>query len=446
MQRMRRVVEGARVLGLRLAPIMLLSCVALVSCPNAIAQSARTYEVVSPASKNGADVESDGIARVSAAGDRVSYVSFGNFAGGGASGSLYNQMFSVRGPSGWATRGINPPLTPDESDTPREYPFIAFSDDLAQGVAWINQAKPPLGGPRTGRMFLWNSGSGVFAPIVVPYTTVSSDGESWFVGASRDFEHIVFDTDRALTADAPLAGDGIDQSYLYQSVGGELRLLGVSPPVDSNGAATGVGLGRGRRGVFSNPYPGDNAISADGSHFFFSTYISDVLDSRRALYAHVDEGSSRTTVRVDESERTDCAGDPTCGGDGTPDPMPDPIERASFFQMASADGSKAFFTSAERLTTDAVTDGQNPDLYRWEANAPVGERLTDLTTGDPEGGGVGGGYLEDPVPGAVIGGNDEGTVLYFVGTRNIGRRGCRRATESLRMAGGGRGRLHRHAR
>ena len=125
------------------------------------------------------------------------------------------------------------------------------------------------------------------------------------------------------------------------------------------------------------------------------------------------------TTRVSASERTDCAGDPTCGGDDVPDAAPDPVPSGAQFGLASADGSVAVFASQAKLTDDATaTTAGGPglsygldacvlvrcDLYRWNAKAPEDERLTDLTTADASGGGVLG----------VLGGSRDASRVYFV--------------------------------
>jgi hypothetical protein len=72
------------------------------------------------------------------------------------------------------------------------------------------------------------------------------------------------------------------------------------------------------------------------------------------------------------------------------------------FLGASADGTKIFFNSAVKLTPDASAGGEG-DLYRYDFEAPEGERLTDLTpTGVPA-----------QVNGA-LGSAADGRTIYFV--------------------------------
>lgn len=98
------------------------------------------------------------------------------------------------------------------------------------------------------------------------------------------------------------------------------------------------------------------------------------------------------TVAVSASERP---GDPPFVGAANPD----------FYAAKSTDGSVAFFKAGVPLTEGAGTGS----LYRWDANAPEGQRLTELSQ-DPLGqpGVVG--------PAAV---SDDARSVYFVATGEL---------------------------
>ena len=51
------------------------------------------------------------------------------------------------------------------------------------------------------------------------------------------------------------------------------------------------------------------------------------------------------------------------------------------FMGATPDGSHAFFKSRQKLTDDSTATAGAEDLYRFDANAPAGQRLTDLAPG-----------------------------------------------------------------
>src|SRR4029077_3556556 len=73
------------------------------------------------------------------------------------------------------------------------------------------------------------------------------------------------------------------------------------------------------------------------------------------------------------------------------------------FWMASADGSRAFFTTNDSLLP-ADTDSA-PDLYMYDHTAPAGARLTLVSTGSA---GIDG-YVE-----SVVGSSADGHYVYFV--------------------------------
>ena len=85
------------------------------------------------------------------------------------------------------------------------------------------------------------------------------------------------------------------------------------------------------------------------------------------LFARTD---ATATVQLDASERTDCAGDLTCGGDNIPDPAPARSSAPSKFLDASADGTRAYFTSIAALTDDAPEVGAQ-NLYMFDTTKPA---------------------------------------------------------------------------
>jgi hypothetical protein len=71
------------------------------------------------------------------------------------------------------------------------------------------------------------------------------------------------------------------------------------------------------------------------------------------------------------------------------DGEPAEVRDARFLAAKADDGSLALFTSRHKLTDDATSCAScEGDLYLWDGGAVEGERLTDLTTADPQGGRV----------------------------------------------------------
>jgi hypothetical protein len=281
------------------------------------------------------------------------------------------------------TRGISPPK--DASALARPPRSLAFSSDLTKAIVTTNAEIMPTGLPEGAfRLYLQeNSGSqssyqllsSPFQPITTP---LSNADDFEFAGASDDFTHVLFVSTVALTADALLD----DSLKVYESVNGDLRLASVLPSGDPAPAS----LPGARRPLITALHPGSRVVTPDGSRVFFTAFGS-------GLY--VREGGT-TTRPISASER--------------PGDDPELATAGAVFQASSeADGSTVFFTSAVQLTGDAKANDGVPDLYRWDANALPGHRLLDLTTGDPQGGGVLG----------VSGAATDGSRVYFVATGNL---------------------------
>ena len=132
-----------------------------------------------------------------------------------------------------------------------------------------------------------------------------------------------------------------------------------------------------------------HAVSEDGSRVFWSTsdfhlYMRDLTDSK--------------TLRLDMPE-AGCLAKNKCSEEG-----------GAFFQIASADGSRVFFTDTQRLTADAGTLRGDPDLYECliveEAAGPRCQ-LSDLTPAP-------GLHQGADVQGDVVGASEDGSWVYFV--------------------------------
>ena len=168
---------------------------------------------------------------------------------------------------------------------------------------------------------------------------------------------------------------------LYEWSGGVLTPVSILPGGVSADAEEGARLGYGNKLV-------RNAVSADGSRVFFQA-----ARSEGHLYVR--------DVPREESAQLDTPEAGATGGEGQGD-----------YQDASSSGDRAFFIDESRLTTDATSSSENPDLYMCEVGAVVaGEldcshHLKDLTVG------FGGGAAD--VLGAVLGVSEDGSYVFFV--------------------------------
>lgn len=362
-------------------------------CPNAAFRTGlsadlpdcRAYEKVSPADKNGGDVERSFLTRAATSGasftgDAVAYASRYQFADI-ESGAPYAQYRSHRVASGWVTRGISAPLDPDPNQNGPLGSFTMFlSGDLRKTVVRTNSDLAPgwnallngswglysqdLTTPVSGYQLL----SAPDSPLSPNFDPTFNFRDFEFVAATPDLGHVVFNSARQLTADGPPdSQETVDA--VYEWANGEVRFVSELPSGDPAQIAAGGGDER-DVGQF---HPGEHVISDDGQRIFFSDIT---LGRPGRLY--VREGGSVTRL-VSVSER---AGDD-----------PAAAHRTEFHGARASDGGVAFLSATDKLTDDATAGGPaddavTPDLYRWEADAPAGDRMTDLTTADGGGGGV----------------------------------------------------------
>ena len=341
----------------------------------------RAWEMVSPSNKFGAALEAisreGGLIQASESGGAISYVANAPIEAEpeGNPARELTQVLSTRSPEGWISKDI---ATPHDKATgvvagePAEYRF--FSPDLSQAL--VDQQtfnETPLSSEASEKTpYLRNDENGSYSPLVtagnVPAGTKFGN-QVTFSDASPDLSHVVLSSEVALTA-APIA----QQLSLYEWAGGQLQLVSVLPG-SSNSPAPRPFLGFSGRDV-------RHAISNDGARVFWS--------AEQHLFMR--DTVKRETVQIDANQ----------GG-----PPPGPEQHEAQFQMASNDGSRVFFTDAERLTEDSTAKSQfppEPDLYEYDI---ASGKLTDLTVDHNSG-------ESAEVQGVVPGGDEAGTRAYAV--------------------------------
>jgi len=395
----------------------------------------RAWEDVSPADKNSGDIVGDS-SFVNAAPDTpglpaavtfAALTGFQDVHGTGVATQYISQRTTQPDTSGWTTHALTP--VEDALSLPataRGLPPLYqgdLSSDLTRGVLKEWTSHP--GNPDVAkvenlylRTDLRTPGPGAYqllttCPLCTTTNTPlpplrSGNQAPIFAGASGDYSHVVFESKLNLTANA--TGGNYK---LYEASNGSLRMLSVpgNPGCPSAQPCSAAGIGA---VTFLTPH----TISSDGSRVLFTAPINNGSDtptdhvtgaSASKIYEFDDHGtadpSDDTTVEVNASELTDCAGDPTCGGDGVPDPAPATPLPANY-EDASADGSRVFFTTQERLTDDAPTDGQQ-HLYMWSLTPDgQGHHLTVLD--------VNANSIEAPAVRGVLGVSRDGHFVYFV--------------------------------
>jgi hypothetical protein len=358
----------------------------------------RSWEMVSPPNKHGADLLSirGGVIQAAAGGGALSYLASAPTEAAAAGNSVDVQVLARRGEDGWVSEDLATPHTV-ASGAPGghglEYRF--FSEDLGLGVVQpfgvLDESLAP-GEASEQTAFLRSDFAaggaagvcevGCYRPLVtgvgaaanVPEGTIfgvnqGTGGECvgglcgpQFVGASPGGKHVVL---RSLV---PLIAGATEKS-VYEWSEGHLSLVSMLPDGVAAAASSNPGLGH-YEGLAELDERG--AVSVDGSRVVWSE-----SSGKRGLY-----------LRDMETEETMALG-----------------AAGSVFAAASADDSRIFFTDGGDLFVFVVTSGS-------------GEALAGRVVRVTEGAGV---------LGTVIGASEDGSDAYFVGNGVVGDGGERGA-------------------
>lgn len=322
----------------------------------------RAWELVSPIDKNGGEIIASPFrTRAAEDGSALLFASLQAFPKtpgieGGGTSSEYMALRSGDsdpGNNGWNVRGKTPILESvglGGALLGSEARFWSAAPDLSKGAFYTSM---PLKGTDLNveaGINLYVSDTNLRGPDPLTFKLVSKCPRCeetnqkllpfdqltppTFAGASADFQQILFESRLRLTSDATA-----NDVNLYEWDDGSLRLAGILPngePAQRSIVADGASV------QFSPRYL-RRGISADGSRLFFTVAPSTLL-TRGTIYGRT---AGRTTFQVNASELA----------------SPESPQSASFWGM-SADGSRAFFTTPERLTEDAP-EGPSK-LYMWK--------------------------------------------------------------------------------
>lgn len=384
---------------------------------------ARQWELVSPPDKRGATLGPAGevgVIQAAADGSAISYIASGPTEAQPPGAVEAVQVLSTRSGAGWSSRDIATPHEAAPGDTPGiapEYRF--FSKDLSTSVVqpWgrFNPTLSPEASEQTPYLHtLGTCTSNCFTPLVtgkpgvanVPAGTQFAEEQlceenngisefarticgPLFEGASPDASHVL------LRSHVPLL-PGVPPEELYEWTAGHLALVSVLPeneageelpaPVGPDGS-TWPRLGT-QYGIFGGS--ARRAIAADGTRVFW--------ESEAKLFLR--DTAKDKTVQLDAPE----PGCPQGTGEGECE------GGHAHFQIASADGSRVYFTDERRLTKDAGARTSEPDLYECKIGEVAGGEpacaLSDLTPLR--------GSESANVQGAVLGASKDGSSIYFV--------------------------------
>jgi hypothetical protein len=354
----------------------------------------RAWELVSPADKRGVAIEpiahEGGLIQAAASGHGLAFVASapaGEEEPAGNRAPELTQLISTRtSPGSWSTVNLttsNEAAQGIVADHRREYQF--FSTDLSLGAVFpieslLASETEPTAEPIDEHTVYVRNTSCTVEPCYGLLATSSSAG-LLFYGATANLQHAVVLSPTPLVAGA--TGQGLYEWSATEAAPGEghFKLVSVLP---EGKQATGR-VEPGTLGKYEGPR---NAMSEDGSRVVWEAVATE------HLYESVlnKETGSFETTQIDV---------PAVGL--VPARKPHPI-----FQTASLDGSKVFFTDDQRLTKNASPEEETTgDLYVYEPEKPVGERLTDLTPDLNSG-------ESAAVQGGVIGASTDGAYVYFV--------------------------------
>ena len=360
--------------------------------PSAFLPDCRAYEQASPIDKDGGDVVT-GVysAKASPAGDAVTFGSTYGLPGGVGSQGLPT-FRAVRTGAGWTSTGVLPAGSEAQIANVKGWlPDLSLFFDFARR----------LGSPPTETM-LATTGQGAPRPVT-PFAPGAPGLPTHYVGASADGSTALFEGAGKVSAWDSATGKMNEASVLNSTSATQAALPhgAVAGPYDwiRENAANGGGSA-------ADYYLQDErAVSEDGSVFFTAAGSGRIFQrlhptAPQSPVVHEGEAGEECTVAEDACTLAVSASHRT---------PPDPAGRApAAFQVASADGTAAFFTSSEKLTAESNTgpEVQAPVIgrARLEGEGPAGEREPEfLKSAHAVGIAVAGGhvYWADPTDGEI---------------------------------------------
>ncbi len=353
------------------------------SCPNDLLRTGpsaklphcRAYEQVTPTDKSGSDAYGSTYSvQASSVGDGITSYTFAGFPG--AESFQENNIFLSHFAGGeWSTVGLNPPPSYGDRGITR-----AWTSDLRLSFATNSSLSTPT--IQTSLMLRESAGS--FA-VLIPTGVGFSVGSFRLAGAFDNSSKAVFRANGNVpvtSGPAPLTTES--NVYLYDRETGELTLAGLLPDSACGSPPCVPASGSEAPAAFEGYVQDGHVVSPSGDVYFTDVGTGQLYLRRDAA------GPGATTVQVSASERT----------------VPDPAGTfAPTFMGATLDGSHAFFISQQKLTDDSTATAGAEDFYRYDVEAPAGQRLTDL------------------VPGAkavgLLGYSDEGDRVYFAANADL---------------------------
>jgi hypothetical protein len=376
----------------------------------------RGWELVSPPNKEGADIEpltETGVIQAAASGNGITYLANAPTEANPQGYAIKAQVLSSRSSAAWSSRDISVPHS-SVTGIPNGQEYKFFNPELTlsavQPFGEFNAALSAEASESTAYLhdLSGSCGSACYHPLVtgkpgfanVPENIrfgkeeeckpkVTGTGIPLFAcgpefnGASEDLNHLVLRSAAALTTGA---------HGLFEWNDGVLAPVSVLP--DGEAAETPT---LGFRDLAAR-----GAISSDGSRIVWE---AEAEGQRRLFLRDMTSGTTGETVQLDAPGCESCESGLDAGG-----------VNISGFQFANAEGSRVFFTSEHRLTSDSGANAaaREADLYECRIVLEAGKqtcKLKDLTPKHvtPERGEEGA-----DVKGGVLGASSDGSYIYFV--------------------------------
>lgn len=372
---------------------------ALGAAPSALAlPDGRVYEMVSPPEKNGGEVQPigqlDTAALASPTGDRFLFTSPLAFAGATGVGTN-NGYVAAAGLPSWTTSSLSLPMTAPTTGSQLQ-PVALQSEDLTRFVVLSNT--DPATHTRTSGVngYLVDQLAGTRRLVTPPPAVGTGDYLSEngvtthatfrgiFRDATPDLSHILVYTSLQLTSDAPATGT---KSYVIDTETVTPELVSVLPGEVPTAISTGT-IATSQAGIVGRAFSrADNLISDGGSRVYFGVSGAGVA----GLYVRVN-GTQSVQVNADEKA------------------VPTVTSGSARMLEITPDGRYAFFRTNQALV-DADT-GSGYDIYRFDLEAPAGDRLTLVTVdSEPADGATGIGSSD---ANGSLGISEDGSGIYFM--------------------------------
>ncbi len=301
-----------------------------------------------------------------------------------------NEYISRRTSSGWITTN----LTPERLESSGEAGFKAFDSELGKGLlAAESPSLTPSAPSEYANLYgLSSTGPSDLEPVIRREGERSAPEFSIvYAGATPDLSHVLFEANDSLTREtefAPEPSGNAEQTNLYESVNGELRLVNVLP--GDTEAAPGATFGSGTilNGGGNVGYAFDDAISANGERIFWSSDAGQVYvrEEGRRTVEIPDHNGKFLTASADGSEVL--LSDGTLYNLETKTEVPLAEGKGGFKGVVgrSENLSSIYFVDTEALGEESGPRAGSDNLYWFDGK--VTHFVATLESGDNEIGGA----------------------------------------------------------